>query len=223
MQHSPFSFLAIVVHRFDLNNCLPFSFFSHTYSYLPHNNWFHDSFLLFDSHQHSTHSSPPPPLWYPAHRVQHCLSKCDSWTSSTSIITWELVRNAHSPAPSQIFWTRNFWWVLMIAVYQTLQVRASEPVMNVITRVTSWKHCFNCFFSSDILNGSPFLTKLSLILSTSTLPVYLCSTWTPCFLTFLPFHATPLPTLSTLTHILCVFSCIAQVLFLSPARVFSST
>lgn len=40
--------------------------------------------------------------------------------------------------------------------------------MNIITRFTSQKHCFiSCLFISDILNGFPFLTRLSLILSTT--------------------------------------------------------
>lgn len=49
---------------------------------------------------------------------------------------------------------------------------------------------------------------------------FLCSSWTPYSLAFLSFHATPLPTLSILTHILCVSSSITQVLLLSPTQSF---
>lgn len=41
------------------------------------------------------------------HHVQQWLSTYGSWTSSISI-SWELVRNADSPASSQISWTRTF-------------------------------------------------------------------------------------------------------------------
>lgn len=85
------------------------------------------------------------------HHVQQWLSMYGSWTSIISI-SWELVKNADSPASYQISWTRNF------PTLTRPRVRTSEPLMNVINQFTSWKkHCFiSGFFSSDTLNGFPF-------------------------------------------------------------------
>lgn len=90
--------------------------------------------------------------------LMQCFSKCGLWTTNSSS-AWELVKNASSQIPPQIYCIRNWGWDLAIyGITKPPVIRIPtniwEPLVNVfIEQLLCARFCASHFFYSMNRNG----------------------------------------------------------------------